>query len=99
MNLGNLRDQIKKQNGITVFSNAFDSIRRSWILKVDIDSEFQVSVYLVERGQRMGVDDKNNLYQFANIDFSSILFKFQIKGDKSENFQNQIFFSYAHNTH
>lgn len=31
-------------------TEAFDFGRRSWILKVDIDAEYNMSVWIVERG-------------------------------------------------
>lgn len=57
-----VKNSYEKNKGLTVFSKAFDFGRRSWMLKVDIDYEGNVSLFLVERGPPMGIrDDKESV--------------------------------------
>jgi len=47
-----LREEAREKEGsITVFTKAFDAARRSWHLKIDIDKNENLSLWLVERGQ------------------------------------------------
>ena len=40
------------QPGVTIFSKSFDGLRRSWHLKVDIETAGNnISIWLVERGE------------------------------------------------
>jgi hypothetical protein len=45
-----VKESYNKNKGLTVFSKAFDFGRRSWMLKIDVDFEGNVSLFLVERG-------------------------------------------------
>ena len=62
---------------MTVFSKAFNFGRRSWMLKVDIDSENNISAYIVERGSPMTQDQEKDfttqLGLTVPIRFSSVL--------------------------
>ena len=53
LNLENIQEELNSGNGVTMFYKAFDFGRRSWNLKVDIDSQRNVSLWLVERGPLM----------------------------------------------
>jgi len=75
-----VKASFEKNKGLTVFTKAFDVGRRSWMLKVDIDYEGLVSMFLVERGAPLGLilgDDKHDLHMQLGltvpIKFSSIL--------------------------
>lgn len=50
-----LRQSFEKNRGLTIFSKAFDFGRRSWMLKIDIDQEENVSLFVVERGAPLGL--------------------------------------------
>ena len=40
----------KRANGLTILSKSFNGARRSWHLKLDINSDEMMSAYIVERG-------------------------------------------------
>jgi len=44
---------------MSIFSKAFDFGRRSWMLKIDLDYENNISLYLVERGSPLGLSQKS----------------------------------------
>jgi hypothetical protein len=50
----NIKSSYEANKGMSVFSKAFDFGRRSWMLKIDIDQEGNISAYLVERGGPIG---------------------------------------------
>ena len=59
---------------MTIFSKAFDFGRRSWMLKLDLDSDNNVSAFIVERGAPINLQD--NLVSIGvnvPIRFSSVL--------------------------
>jgi hypothetical protein len=76
-----VKEAFQKNKGITIFSKAFDFGRRSWMLKIDLDYEGNVSLYIVERGSPIGTAQKNGenhdlslqLGLTVPIKFSSIL--------------------------
>lgn len=55
-----MKASFEKNKGLSVFSKAFDFGRRSWMLKVDLDYENNVSLFLVERGLPLGLKNANN---------------------------------------
>lgn len=76
-------DTFEKNKGITVISKGFDFARRSWMLKVDVDYEGNVSAYIVERGPPLGLSRANGSEQIqlgltVPIRFSSVLVRFEI---------------------
>jgi hypothetical protein len=42
---------------MSMFSKAFDFGRRSWMLKLDIDYDGNVSAFLAERGATLGLSE------------------------------------------
>jgi hypothetical protein len=50
-----LKNSFEKNKGISIFSKAFDFGRRSWMLKIDLDYENNISLYLVEKGIPLGL--------------------------------------------
>ena len=43
--------EFEKNKGASVFSKAFNFGRRSWVLKIDIDYDKNISIFLVEKGE------------------------------------------------
>jgi hypothetical protein len=62
---------------MTIFSKAFDFGRRSWMLKLDIDYNGNLSPYIVERGAPIGLSSSDPHRLFVGltvpIKFSSLL--------------------------
>lgn len=83
-----VKESYQKNKGLTVFSKAFNFGRRSWMLKVDLDIEGNVSLFIVERGAPVDIIPKNgekvepNLHMQLGltvpIKFSSILTQFEL---------------------
>ena len=83
-----VKESYQKNKGLTVFSKAFNFGRRSWMLKVDLDIEGNVSLFIVERGAPVDILPKNgekvepNLHMKLGltvpIKFSSILTQFEL---------------------
>lgn len=48
--MDDLKAEFEKNKGISIVFKAFDFARRSWHLKMDIDYENNVSLWIVERG-------------------------------------------------
>jgi hypothetical protein len=75
-----LRTSFEKNKGLTIFSKAFDFGRRSWMLKIDLDYENNISLFLVERGAPLGLSQSSEEYSAqvqlgltVPIKFSSVL--------------------------
>ncbi len=70
------------------------------MLKVDIDYEGNVSLYIVERGTPAGVREEENVQMQLGltvpIKFSSILAQFEIVDPAFGDHKSYYFFSYAH---
>ena len=87
---------------MTVFSKAFDFGRRSWMLKVDIDYENNVSAFIVERGVPLGLSkltsDQNTVQLGVTVPirFSSILVQFEITDPAFGDHRSYLFYSFAH---
>lgn len=86
---------------MTIFSKAFDFGRRSWMLKLDLDSDGNISPYIVERGCPLGLqsDDKNHtsfIGQTVPVKFSSLLVQFEIQDPSFGEHKSYFFFSFAH---
>lgn len=45
-----MKNKLDRNEGATIFSDVFDMGRRSWLLKIDIDKENNISIWLVEKG-------------------------------------------------
>jgi hypothetical protein len=106
------KEFIKKNQGITIMSEAFDFGRRSWHLKIDIDKENNISLWIskiihyylililiVERGNRMHETGKIELGQNLPISFSSLLLEFEIVDAALGDCRTTIFYSFAHDTY
>jgi hypothetical protein len=85
-------------NSCTIFSEAFNTNSRSWVLKVDITEQGDISIYLVERGAPIIIDTSGNItYPYQDkyaLKFNSVLFEFEVK-DISYEKSGIIFFSYV----
>lgn len=53
VNMENLKVDFEKNKGASIIFKAFDSGRRSWFLKLDLDYDNNVSVWIIERGKIM----------------------------------------------
>jgi len=49
--------EFEKNKGASVISKVFDFGRRSWHLKIDIDYENNVSLWIIERGEPVMKED------------------------------------------
>ena len=81
----------------TIITEAFNTLSRSWNLKLDLNKEYDVSLYLVERGSPL-IDENNKSlsYLFENkfsVKFNSILFELEIK-DLTFEKNSVIFYSF-----
>jgi hypothetical protein len=87
---------------MTVFSKAFDFGRRSWMLKVDIDFDKNVSAYLVERGAPLNITHSDKIKQSYQlgisipIRFSSVLVQFELLDPAFGDHKSHFFYSFAH---
>jgi hypothetical protein len=85
-------------NSCSIFSEAFNTNSRSWLLKVDITDQGDISIYLVERGCPIIIDSNSNVsYPYQDkyaLKFNSVLFEFEIK-DISFEKTGIIFFSFV----
>ena len=70
-----LKSSFDKNKGLSIFSKAFDFGRRSWMLKIDLDTDGHISLYLVERGPPLGLEGHAQLQLGVTvpIKFSSVL--------------------------
>ena len=50
VDLTQVRAQIDSNKGVTMIYRPFDFGRRSWHLKLDVDEDKNVSIWIVERG-------------------------------------------------
>ena len=64
------------KKGLTIISNAFDSSRRSWHLKIDINTNMEMSLWIVERGLPIGLNEYNENYSIPF--FSSVILEFKV---------------------
>jgi hypothetical protein len=95
-----LRTSFEKNKGLTIFSKAFDFGRRSWMLKIDLDYENNISLFLVERGAPLGLSQEYSaqvqLGLTVPIKFSSVLTQFEIIDPAFGDHKTFVFFSYSH---
>ncbi len=86
--------------GCTVFTKCFNAARRSWHLKLDFDANDNLSLYLLERGKPIYLQQSLNKGENCMIpNFSSVLFEFEVIHKTMINEKKTpIFFSFAHNT-
>lgn len=78
---------------ITIWSECFSTNYRSWCMKIDINSNGDVSYYLVERGPPLNQNYINTAYQ---LNYNSVLFDCSIR-DISFEKNGVIFFSFINN--
>ena len=84
---------------MSIFSKAFDGLRRSWHLKVDIEQPGdKISIWLVERGEPEDQDAAapTMLRRAVPIKFSSILCELEVLDPAVKNRKTVLFFSFAH---
>jgi hypothetical protein len=82
-----------------MLSTAFNCERRAWHVKVDIDSEQNLSLWLSERGAPVhGSDSPPSLGQASHIEFSSVEVQFEVV-DKGTAKRFTFFFTFAHDKH
>jgi hypothetical protein len=48
--MNKIKNEFEKNKGATIICKAFDFGRRSWHLKIDIDYDNNISLWLMERG-------------------------------------------------
>mmetsp|Transcript_6122 Transcript_6122/g.5523 ORF Transcript_6122/g.5523 Transcript_6122/m.5523 type:complete len:119 (-) Transcript_6122:921-1277(-) len=99
INLEEQKSFIQKNNGVSVISEAFDFGRRSWNIKIDIDSDQHLSLWLVERGANVYNQQKLEIGQTIPIDFSSVFVEFEAVDGALGERSVSIFYSFAHDTH
>ena len=58
---------------MTIFTSCFEEARRSWHLKIDIDKDQNISAWLIERGEPLGPNIRNQNYHIPH--FSSVIFQ------------------------
>ena len=80
---------------MTILSKAFSAARRSWHLKLDIDSDEMMSAYIIERGLPIDLQSKGENYMYPNFSSCNIEFEFLYSNCTKK---HPIFFSFAHNT-
>lgn len=101
--LAAIRDKQKsfKLGGVSLVTPSFSEARRSWHLKIDLNSSQDLSLYLVERGRPL---EGQNLKcdNFLSPEFSSVSFEISLQvlsqGTVTMSKLIPIFYSYAHNT-
>ena len=76
---------------LSVFSEVFNTPHRSWSIKIDINSNGEVSFYLIERGPSPSSCNYNMLY---SLNYTSILCDFTIR-DISFEKNGVLFFSFS----
>ena len=84
---------INISNGLSVFSEKFEYRGHLWSIKIDINNKGDFSFFIIERGDSVNFDKKNDI-----IKFNSILFEYIIRDTNFEK-SNQIFFSFNKNQH
>jgi len=84
------------KEGITIFTKSFNSGRRSWHLKIDVDKDQSVSMWLVERGYPIGFNLLNGNFNIPH--FSSVIMELGIKSGILLDRSTPIFYSFAHET-
>lgn len=99
INLEAIKEKIKLNKGATIISEAFDFGRRSWHLKVDINVEEQISLWLVERGASLQISEKMQVGAQLPINYSSLLIEFELCDAAIGDRKTPIFFSFSHETH
>ena len=80
------------KEGSSFLSKAFDYSRRSWMLKVDIDSEKNVSLWLMERGPRLR--DGNDMLRLNKLpySYSGMFIQFEIQGLSLNHYAYPVFY-------
>jgi hypothetical protein len=86
------KDALTKQEGFTITSQAFDAARRSFHVKLDIDSAGSVSIWLVERGKLL----KEKLNTNLPFQFSSCYIELEMCDAGIKNRKSMFFYSFAH---
>jgi hypothetical protein len=83
---------------MTIFSKAFDFGRRSWMLKLDLDADGNISPFIVERGALIGLKGKDHSFigQTVPVKFSSLLVQFEIQDPSFGEHKSYFFYSFAH---
>ena len=84
----------KNKNNFSIFSQIFKSNNHSWSLKLDINKNEEVSLFLIERGSNNNLNNNNNNSNYIYLNFCSILFEFFIH-DKNFEKNGIIFFSFC----
>lgn len=85
--------------GLSILTWCFNAARRSWHLLIDIDENFVVNVWLVERGGQVPIPEQPSSDNDRVPSFSSVLINFEVSTTKSRQMtRTPIFFSFAHNS-
>lgn len=85
----------KREKGLTVLTKSFSAARRSWHLKLDIDTDEMMSAFIVERGMPIDLAPKGENYLYPNFSSCNIEFEFVYSNYTRK---HPMFFSFAHNT-
>ena len=87
--------------GSSFYMEAFDAARRSWVPKVDIDTEGNISMWIVERGETCTQAESiiNKLKRGMPVKFTSALVEMEIVDPAIKNKKSVIFYSCAHDSH
>ena len=83
--------------GVSILSKAFNSERRSWHLKIDIDQRTKnISVWILERGETITENSSSMLNKGIPIEFSSVRCQIEIVDPAIQNRKSVFFFSFSH---
>ncbi|CDW79156.1 leucine rich repeat family protein [Stylonychia lemnae] len=98
INLDQIKVDFEKNKGSTIITKAFDFGRRSWHLKIDIDYDKNVSLWIVERGPILDCspDGVPQVGISIPIKFSSMLIQFEILDAAFGEYKSLIFYTFAH---
>eukprot|EP00347_Sterkiella_histriomuscorum_P021918 403332320 len=96
----NLKQDFEKNKSISLIYKAYDFGRRSWHVKMDIDSESNVSVWILERGNVINEHSNQQPQIGLNIPikFSSILFQFELIDAAFGEYKSLIFHTFSHDS-
>ena len=88
---------VHEGKGVTILSKAFNSERRSWHLKIDIQAKTNsISVWIVERGEPLKEENTSRMERGIPIEFSSVRCQIEIVDPGVKNRKSVFFFSYSH---
>ena len=96
LNLDSLKGDMEANKGASIISKAFEFGRRSWHIKIDIDEEKNVSLWVIEGGAIVNKDQAALIGQSIPIRYSSVLTQFEIVDQAFGVHSSLVFFSFAH---